>query len=148
MFRALFVTYWIGWFFILKIADRSAVNTPVKTQDTMKKRPLSVTIIGCIFIAAGVIGFAYHITEFKIERPFELGIILVSLVRLLAILGGVFVLLGRNWARWLLPLWLAFHVILSLFHSWPELIMHCLLFVIVAYLLFRPKASAYFRAGE
>jgi hypothetical protein len=114
----------------------------------MKKRSLSVTIIGCLFIAAGIIGLAYHLTEFKIQRPFKYEIIWVSLLRLLAILGGVFVLLGRNWARWLLLVWIAFHVILSVFHSWAELIMHSLLFALVAYLLFRPKASPYFREGE
>ena len=64
--------------------------------DTMNKRPLSVTVIGCIFVAAGVIGLAYHVTEFKTERPFEYGLVWVSLLRLLAIPGGVFVLRGNN----------------------------------------------------
>ena len=111
----------------------------------MNKRPLSVTIIGLIFIAAGVIGFAYHITEFNMQRPFESEIILISLVRLLAILGGVFVLRGKNWARWLLLVWIAFHVVLSAFHSLSEFLAHGLLFAIIAYVLFRPQASAYFR---
>ncbi len=114
----------------------------------MNKRPLSVTIIGFIFIAAGVIGFAYHITEFKMQRPFEPEIVWVSLVRLLAILGGVFVLRGNNWARWLLLVWIAFHVILSAFHSLFEFVVHGLLFGDIAYFLFRPRASAYFRGPE
>ena len=113
----------------------------------MNKRPLSVTVMGCIFIAAGVVGFAYHVTEFKALRPFDYSLILVCLVRLLAILGGVFALRGRNWARWLLLAWITYHVILSVFHSLPELITHSLLLVLVAYALFRPQASAYFR-GE
>ena len=113
----------------------------------MNKRPLSVTVIGCIFIAAGVIGFAYHVTEFKTQRPFEYGIVWVSLLRLLAILGGVFVLRGNNWARWLVLIWIAFHVVLSAFHSRFELVAHALLFVVIAVVLFRPKASAYFRSA-
>ena len=112
----------------------------------MNKRPLSVTIIGCIFVAAGVIGFAYHVTEFK-RRPFEYDILWVSLLRLLAILGGVFVLRGNNWARWLLLVWIAYHVILSAFHSIVELGAHGLLFAVVAYVVFRPRASAYFRSA-
>lgn len=110
------------------------------------KRPFSVTVIGCIFIAAGVIGFAYHVTEFK--RPFEQGIVWVCFLRLLAILGGVFVLRGNNWARWLLLGWIAYHVILSALHSLSELVVHGLLFAVVAYVLLRPKASSYFRGAR
>jgi hypothetical protein len=113
----------------------------------MNKRPLSVTVIGCIFIAAGIIGFAYHVPEFKSLRPFPNEIVWGLSVRLLAVLGGVFVLLGHNWARWLLLAWIAFHVVLSAFHSWSELIVHGVVFVVVAYVLFRPRASAYFRGA-
>ncbi len=113
----------------------------------MNKRPLSVIVIGCIFIAAGVIGFAYHVTEFKTIHPFPYEIVWGSFVRLLAILGGVFVLRRHDWARWLLLVWIAFHVILSAFHSLSELIVHGLLFAVVAYVLLRPRASAYFRGG-
>jgi hypothetical protein len=114
----------------------------------MNKRPLSVTVIGCLFIAAGIIGFAYHATEFKSLHPFPSEIVWAAAVRLLAVVGGVFVLRGRNWARWLLVAWIAFHVVLSAFHSWSELIVHGLLFVVVAYVLFRPRASAYFRGAS
>lgn len=110
----------------------------------MNKRPLSVSVIGGIFIAAGVIGFAYHITEFK--RPFEYDLAWVCLLRLLAILGGVFVLRGKNWARWLVLAWIAYHVVLSAFHSPVELLTHALLFVVIAYILLRPRASGYFRS--
>lgn len=114
----------------------------------MNKRPLSVTVIGCLFVAAGVVGVAYHITELKTQRLFEHGLVWVYLLRLLAILGGVFVLRGNNWARWLLLVWIAYHVILSVFHSPFELVVHSLLLVVVAYVLLRPQASAYFRSGS
>jgi hypothetical protein len=114
----------------------------------MNKRPLSVTIIGCLFVAAGVIGFSYHVTEFKTLRPFEYGIVWVCILRLLAILGGVFVLRGHNWARRLLLVWIAYHVILSAFHPLSELVAHSLLFAVVAYVLFRPQATAYFRGAR
>ena len=113
----------------------------------MNRRPISVTVIGCIFIAAGVIGFAYHVSEFKPQRPFQYDLVWVSLLRLLAIVGGVFVLRGKNWARWLLILWMAYHVVLSAFHSPVELAMHGLLLAVIAYVLFRARASDYFRSA-
>lgn len=112
----------------------------------MNRRPLSVTVVGCIFIAAGVIGLAYHASEFKTQHPSE--VVWVCLVRLLAILGGVFVLRGHNWARWLLLVWMAYHVILSAFHPLSELVTHGLLFAVIAYVLFRPQAAWYFGRRE
>jgi hypothetical protein len=107
------------------------------------KRPLSVTIIGWLFIVAGTFGLVYHLTELR--QAFHNDLIWVLLLRLLAIVGGVFMLLGRNWARWLTLIWLGYHVVLSAFHSRSELIMHSLLLVVIAYFLFRPKVLEYFR---
>ena len=114
----------------------------------MRRRPLSITIIGWLFIGAGTIGLVYHASELKIQRPVEYEVILVCIVRLLAILSGVFLLRGANWARWLLLVWLAYHVILSAFHSFFEFEMHGVLLGVIAYFLFRPEASAYFRGAS
>ena len=113
----------------------------------MRRRPVSVTVIGYLFIAAGVVGLAYHAGDFRTQRPFRDGVVWVALVRLLAVIGGVFLLRGHNWARWLLLAWLAFHVALSAWHTPFELIFHALLFLAIAYLLFRPSAAAYFAAS-
>ena len=109
----------------------------------MNNRPTSVTIISWVFVAAGVVGLVYHAGEFRTLRPIEYA--LVCFVRVLAIVGGAFLLRGRNWARWLVTAWIAFHVVLSIFHTPVELVVHALLFALVAYFLFRPAASAYFR---
>jgi hypothetical protein len=111
----------------------------------MSRRPRSVTLIGGLFIAAGAIGFAYHAGDLRIEGPFRYELVWVLFLRLLAIVGGIFVLRGANWARWLLLLWMGYHVVLSALHSVSELIMHSVLFAVIAYVLFRAQASAYFR---
>jgi hypothetical protein len=111
----------------------------------MSKRPLSVTVIGWLFVLAGFIGLAYHASDFVARRPWEYDLVLVCFVRLLAILFGVFLLRGRDWARWGLIIWMAYHVILSGFHSVLELVMHSVLLALIAYFLFRPEVSAYFR---
>lgn len=109
----------------------------------MNKRSLSVTIIAWIYIVAGVVGLAYHAKE--PAQAFENDGLWICLVRLLAIVAGVFLLRGHNWARWLCIAWMAWHVWLSIFHPVSELIMHSVLLVVFAFLLFRPRASAYFR---
>ena len=114
----------------------------------MNKRPLSVTVISWLFIAAGVVGVGYHATEFKTHGPFQYELLWVCLVRLFAVLSGLFMLRGCNWARWLLLVWIAYHVILSGFHSLSELVIHGLLFAVVAYFLLRRQASVYFRAAR
>jgi hypothetical protein len=108
----------------------------------MKKRPLSVTIIGWLFIVTGVVGIAYHSTEIRTSRPLEY--VPILFVRLLAIVGGGFLLRGHNWARWLVLAWLAYHVGLSYFHTPAEMVMHALLLVVIGWLLLRRNASRFF----
>ena len=109
------------------------------------KRPISVTLVGWLFAAAGVVGVAYHGSELSLRAPFSSDLILALCVRLLAIAGGVFVLRGADWARWLVLLWMAYHVVLSAFHPLPELIVHGVILTAVACVLLRRRASAYFR---
>jgi hypothetical protein len=110
----------------------------------MNKRPLSVTLISCLFIAAGVVGIVYHAAELK-ELTTQRAVIWVIAVRLLAIAGGFFSLNGANWARWLLLAWIIFHVIISIFHTTAELAMHTIVMIVVILALFHPKANAYFK---
>jgi len=69
-------------------------------------------------------------------------------IRLLGILGGVFLIRGRNWARWVLVGWMAFHVAVSALHSLSEVVVHSLLFGTILWLLFRAPISGYFRPAS
>ena len=113
----------------------------------MKKRPLSVTIAGYVLVAAGFMGVIYHSSDWML-RPFQFEIVWISLVRLLAIVAGVAMLRGYNWGRWLSLVWIAFHVVVSYWHGWPEVAMHAALLVVFAYILFRPAANQYFAPSE
>ena len=48
---------------------------------------------------------------------------------------------GRNWARWLLVVWMAIHVAISIGQP-KQLIAHLLIFGFITFLLFRPRAPA------
>jgi hypothetical protein len=111
----------------------------------MRKRPLSVTILGWVYIAVGTMGIVYHWNEFNISGGLQSDVVWAVLVRFLAIVGGAFLLGGRNWARWVALAWIAFHIILSAFHSLPEFAIHCLFGAVIAWVLFRPGAVRFFR---
>lgn len=106
------------------------------------RRPIAVTILGWVYIGTGAIGFAFHFTGLL---AFQDDALWAELTELLAILCGVFMLRGHNWARWIALAWMAFHVVLSAFHALPEFAIHCLFCAAIAWFLFRPPAARYFR---
>jgi hypothetical protein len=103
-----------------------------------------VTVISCLIAAAGALGLAYHLTELNLQHPLQNDVVWVSLVRVVAIVSGVYMFRGRNWARWLAMAWIGFHVVIGGFHSRQQMAMHSLLFVVFAYVLFRRPAQGYF----
>ena len=109
------------------------------------KKPVSVIIISSLFIAAGLIGFVYHLSELNQQEPFAGGTIPVLLIRLAAVAGGIITLSGYGFGRCILIAWMLYHVILSIFHTLPELLLHSALLAVISFFLLRPKASDYFR---
>jgi hypothetical protein len=89
-------------------------------------------------------GIAYHLPDFSPQHPFGYENLWILLLRIAAIVAGAFMLRGRNWARWLALVWIAFHLILSFFHSVGEVVIHGLVLAVFGWLLFRPDARAYF----
>jgi hypothetical protein len=111
----------------------------------MNKRPVTVTIIGWLLVVVGISGFAYHLNEIKPQNVFHGENAWIFLVELIAILGGVFIIRGKNWARWLALAWMGFHVVISFFDSMQKVAVHIVFFLVIAYSLFRPDARAYFQ---
>jgi hypothetical protein len=114
----------------------------------LKKRPIAVTIIAWLLIVAGVFGFTVHIRELLSQKPFHFQDLWIPIVGFLPAAIGVFILLGHNWARWLALAWMAFHVAISFLDSLQKVAVHVLLFVLIAYSLFRRDAKAYFQHPE
>ena len=71
----------------------------------MKKRPLAVTILSWLLIVVGLVGLVYHAQELDLRQPFQNDTVWVELVRVLAMA------------------WIAFHVVISIFHSWSQVAM-------------------------
>jgi hypothetical protein len=115
----------------------------------MKDRPLSITIIGWLFIIFGSIALvsgllpmmnatsAQRVADLKSHWPAHLS-------HLAQMVGGLFLVRGHNWARWLLVAWIAFHVVISALHSVRQLLLHVAIFSVILFFLFRRPASEYF----
>jgi len=104
------------------------------------KRPVSIWILSCLYIAVGTIGLAYYFPELMAHQDDSLWI---ELTEALAIVSGVFMLRGYNWARWLALVWMAFHVAIS-FPVYRQMAVHSAIFVGIAWILFRSDARRYF----
>jgi hypothetical protein len=123
----------------------------------MSKRPLSVLILGWLFVIAGTVGLIYHSRELihelfpsagAVDSREVIELIGINLGRVLGILAGVFVIKGRNWARWLCLAWIGFHVIISIWHSTFQVAFHAVFFLVIAFILFRQPAREYFQRAE
>src|SRR5215471_13341503 len=104
------------------------------------KRPVSVWILSCLYLAVGTIGVAYHFPELRAHQADSLWI---EFTELLAIVSAVFMFRGHNWARWLALVWMAFHVAIS-FPTYRQVVIHLAIFAVIAWVLFRPDARRYF----
>lgn len=111
----------------------------------MNKRPIPVTILAIVYLLMGLAGFVYHLIGINAQHPFQYDILWIELIFAIAAVCGVYMLRGQNWARWVALVWMAFHVVVSAFHNFRELAIHSLICVIIAYFLFRPSATRYFR---
>jgi hypothetical protein len=105
------------------------------------KPPISIVVLACVYIAVGAAGFVYHFRD-SIASP--RGGFWIELVEVIAVVSGIFMIAGRNWARWLALAWIAFHVVLS-FGAWRQLAVHTLFCAVIAWILLRPVAARYFR---
>lgn len=111
------------------------------------QRPLAVTVISLIYIVVGIVGLVFHLVDFKGQLSLLSEITWISAVRVLAIVAGIFMLRGHNWARWLALAWMAFHVVLGALNSASQLLVHAFLLVVFGYFLLRRSASNYFSPG-
>ena len=104
-------------------------------------RPVSVLILSCLYIAVGTIGFTYYVPELTAHQGQG---VLIEVTELLAIVSGTFMLLGRNWARWLALVWMAFHVAIS-FPVVGQVVSHSIIFALIAWVLFQRDTRRYFQ---
>ena len=105
----------------------------------LRKIPLPVILVAGLYFAVGAGGLVVHFAE-RGQPDW----IWVEVTEALAIVCGIFLLLARNWARWLAVAWMAFHVAISMGEP-PKLAIHGLFLVAIVWSLFRGDAGRFFR---
>src|SRR5262245_11976299 len=73
---------------------RSHEAVPQLLSMNENKRPLSVTMLACLYLVVGTVGVAYHFSEFL---AFRYDSVEVELMEVLPIVSGAFLLRGHNW---------------------------------------------------
>lgn len=111
-----------------------------------QNRPVSVAVIAWVYIAVGAIGLVYHSSGLWKKGGWS-GALMVEMVETAALLSGIFLLRGRNWARWVALAWIAFQVARSVFETGRGLIIHAVFCAVIAWVLLRPAAGRWFGAG-
>jgi hypothetical protein len=106
-------------------------------------RPRLVTLLGWMLVALGAVECVYRLT--RIQRPVHASDFGVPLFELIILACGVFLLRGSDWARWLAVAWVGFHVVVGSLHSVPRGIVHGAIFLVFAWMMFRPEMNAWFR---
>jgi hypothetical protein len=108
-------------------------------------RPRAVTLIGWLFIAVGGAGIARGLWDVVRAEATLLDLGIMTASGIAAVLGGALLLRGSAWGRWLLLLWMAFHIVISALDDRVKLAMHVVLFGAVLYFLLGAETSAYLR---
>jgi hypothetical protein len=106
----------------------------------------SIVVVGVIFLLLGALDIWRGVAPLYASAPrwhMATDDVEVLIIGIAAIVGGIYVLRGANWARWLLAAWMALHVAISIGHP-SALLAHTAIFGFIVYLLFRPAASAHF----
>jgi hypothetical protein len=109
----------------------------------MRKRPVILTIFCILLILLGAVGFVGHFPAHR--PPYHADDFLPDLLELVLIAAAVFLLRGRNWARWLALAWITFHLAVSFYNSMGKVIAHTVILVIFVAILFNPPVNAWFR---
>jgi hypothetical protein len=112
------------------------------------RRPISVTVIACVYLVVGVLGFVFHFREALVRHAFGYDTALIELTEVIAFVSGVFLLRASNWARWLALAWMLFHGIFSAFGAFRQFAVHTVICIVIAWALFHTQATRYFQSGR
>jgi hypothetical protein len=125
------------------------MRSSISNQEPIARRRMpSIVAVGVLFLLLGILDVWRGIAPlFGTVTRLATDDMQVLAIGIAALVGGGFLLRGHNWARWLLAVWMLFHVAISVGQT-GKLIAHALIFGFLAFWLFRPGARLYFAGGH
>lgn len=123
----------------------------------MHNRPVSVTLIAWVLIATGAISLITcvislnnpMVKELMSQGPmpmvFQCAIMYMGVI--VAFVSGIAMLKGQNWARFLYVIWSIIGFVTGMTTSPMKAVMipGLVIFLVIVFFLFRPKANEYFK---
>ena len=107
-----------------------------------KRCPIPIVALAFLYSVTGIIGFIKNLHAFGMPDFWW-----IEATEILAVIAGVFMFFGKNWARWLALAWMAFHVVLSV-REIPILAVHIAIFALIVGVLLLPEARRHFRRSR
>jgi hypothetical protein len=125
------------------------MTSSISSEEPIARRRFpGILVVGVLFLSLGAVDVYQGLAPMlRTTAPPATDDMQVLAVGIAALVGGGFVLRGRNWARWLLAGWMLLHVVISVGHP-GRLVAHLAIFGCMAFILFRPGARAFFRPGH
>jgi hypothetical protein len=99
-------------------------------------------------MAAGAFGMVRGFVGATRLWPPEQDLIWIVIVDTIGIGCGVFMLRGKNWARWLTLVWVGGHGAVISFYVRQEMLVHLVIFALLVILMLRSDVRAYFRGSD
>lgn len=124
----------------------------------MKSRPTSISVIAWILIVVGVLSLIANLITMSNPEvkemmtrgpiPISLQYVLIYVGLSIIIISGIGFLKGLNWARLLYVAWGVIGIIINFVSTEFSMIKipGVLIFVIIVFFLYRPKANEFFSA--
>lgn len=126
----------------------------------MNKRPRTISIIGWLLVAMGI--FSMFATSANLKNPKVIASMqetplpmavqyaILTMGVMIMTISGLGILKGKNWARFLYAGWGVFSFLLAMAIGTLQasMIPGLLIFLVIAYFLFRPEANAYFHPAD
>ncbi len=110
----------------------------------MRKPPPAIAVVCALFLAVGCLDLYRGLAPLIAAGRLHGDDVMVLAIGIAAVVGAVCVLLGHDWARWVLAAWAALHVAISIGNT-RQLVGHVLIFSVLLFFLFRPGARPHFR---
>ena len=129
----------MAWRCAVRATTSSVISTANVTEHAIMKPTRTQFIFGILFLVVGVFSLVRHLffEGDDLSNPavlYEHVPMFISAV--VAIVGGVLLVMANRCGRWFVLVWLAVHAVIGMMHTWDKGAIHVAMLAIGWYFLF------------